>query len=309
MKKTEKTFFDGEKSAAEPSLSPLLARLPLELAAQIGMALSSKPRGWEGLGEIRLRRERPCTLSVWGQTVPLAYVFERAAFADLIGALCGGAIYAHREEIRRGYISVGGGVRVGIAGRATGEGGEAVTDFTSLVIRVPRCVSGAGEALLRAYRAGEGRRGVLLWAKPGEGKTTALRDLICRLAVGSGPAVAVVDTRGEFEGTLSEKCHADLLVGYSRGEGISIALRTLAPALIVCDEIGGKEDARAIEEAGLCGVPLIASVHGGAVEEVVRLPHLRRLLRRGLFGYLVGICRRDKEFVSETVTWEEARGI
>jgi stage III sporulation protein AA len=98
-------------------------------------------------------------------------------------------------------------------------------------------------------------------------------------------------------------------VGYSRGEGISIALRTLAPALIVCDEIGGEEDARAIEEAGLCGVPLIASVHGGAVEEVVRLPHLRRLLRRGLFGYLVGICRREKEFVSETVTWEEARGI
>jgi hypothetical protein len=42
---------------------------------------------------------------------------------------------------------------------------------------------------------------------------------------------------------------------------------------------------------------------------VVRLPHLRRLLRRGLFGYLVGICRREKEFVSETVTWEEARGI
>ena len=305
MKKTEKTFFDGEKCALSPSLEAILSRLPLELAAQIGMVLSSHPKGWEGLGEIRLRRERPSTLTVWGQTVPLAIQLGREAFGSIVDGLCGGAIYAHREEIRHGYVSVGGGVRVGIAGRVTGE--AEISDFTSLTVRIPRRIAGAGEALLEAYRKGEGRRGILLWAKPGAGKTTALRDFVSRLAVGRGPSVAVVDTRCEFEGTLGDGCHADLLVGYARGEGISIALRTLAPALIVCDEIGGGEDARAIEEAGLAGVPLVASVHGGSVEEVVRLPHLRRMLGRGLFGYLVGIHRRDKTFLSETVPWEEAR--
>ena len=112
MKKTEKTFFDGEKCALSPSLEAILSRLPLELAAQIGMVLSSHPKGWEGLGEIRLRRERPSTLTVWGQTVPLAFQLGREAFGSIVDGLCGGAIYAHREEIRHGYVSVGGGVRI-----------------------------------------------------------------------------------------------------------------------------------------------------------------------------------------------------
>ena len=309
MEKNKKTFFDGKSADFRQIIESVLSYLPMELAAEIRMTLSSHPEGWEGLGEIRLRREAPSTLTVWGRTAPLSFRFETSSFRQLVERLCEGSLYAHREQIRRGYLSLGHGVRVGVAGYAVREGDstQGVSEFTSLVFRIPHSAPGAGEAVLAAYRAGGGKRGILLWAPPGEGKTTALRDFVNRLAVGRGPSVAVVDTRDEFQGTLDRGCHADLLLGYSRAEGIRIALCTLSPALIVCDEIGGAEEARAIEEAGLSGVPLVASVHGRSAEEVVRLPHLRGLFKRGLFGYLVGIRRRGRAFIGETVTWEEVR--
>ena len=309
MEKNKKTFFDGEDPLFSRALDRILPHLSAGQAAAIRMTLAAYPDGEAGLGEIRLRQGAPSTLTVWGGTVPLPSTPQEESLGRLVDRLCGGSLYAHREEIRRGYLSVGGGVRVGIVGKATREGDEigAVSEFTSLVIRVPHRIPGAGEGVLSAYRAGEGRRGVLIWAPPGMGKTTALRDFVSRLAVGKGPSLALVDTRGEFEGTLDGACHADLLTGYSRAAGIRIALCALSPALIVCDEIGGAEEARAIEEAGLAGVPLVASVHGASAGEVTRLPHLRRLFENGYFGYLVGISRRGREFASETVTWEEAR--
>ena len=49
------------------------------------------------------------------------------------------------------------------------------------------------------------------------------------------------------------------------------------------DEIGGREDARAIGEAARCGCTILATAHGENMEEITRKPYLGELVRDGLF--------------------------
>jgi stage III sporulation protein AA len=103
----------------------------------------------------------------------------------------------------------------------------------------------------------------------------------------------VVDTRGElgFETDGRGLC-LDILRGYPRARGVEIATRTLSAQVIVCDEIGDTEEAMSLISSHHGGVPLVASAHGGTVEEILRRTGLRLLHEARLFGAYMGI-RRD----------------
>jgi stage III sporulation protein AA len=47
-----------------------------------------------------------------------------------------------------------------------------------------------------------------------------------------------------------------------------LALRAMAPEVIIADEIGGSEDIRAIEEVINSGVKIICSAHGKNVDDI-----------------------------------------
>ena len=47
-----------------------------------------------------------------------------------------------------------------------------------------------------------------------------------------------------------------------------MALRSLSPQIIACDEIGGEKDIEAVKEISVCGVGLLCTVHGETMEEV-----------------------------------------
>ena len=102
--------------------------------------------------------------------------------------------------------------------------------------------------------------------------------------------VAVVDERGEFAGTYlgvpqnDLGCCCDVLDGYPKAEGILIAVRTLSPEVIVCDEIGSDDEADALEQGMNAGAALIASIHAGSAAELLRRRQARTLLRTGAFG-------------------------
>ena len=106
------------------------------------------------------------------------------------------------------------------------------------------------------------------------GKTTVLRDL-CRI-IGNRHKLAVIDTRSEIAATYSGQpqndigVYTDVLNGYPRSEGIEIAVRTLSPEYIACDEITGEADF-----TSLClnsGVKLIFTVHCGDIKQAQSVP-------------------------------------
>lgn len=279
-------------------------------------ALAEAVRGVAGeVEEIRLRAGRCASMTVGGRNLSTHTVLTAADLHGILTHLCGGSLYAYSQTINEGYISLPGGIRVGVAGQAVCEEGRVigVRDINSLCIRLPHRHGRVGGPVCRLLRAmaaeGGAPRGVLIYAPPGVGKTTLLRGVAAAMASEPPPwRTVVVDTRGELGFEMDDPALAlDVLGGYPRARGVEIATRTLAAQLIVCDEIGDVEEAMALISAHHGGVPLVASAHAGTVDELLRRTGIRLLHEARLFGAYIGI-RRDGcgDFTYRITPWAEA---
>ena len=267
--------------------------------------------------EIRLRAGRCASLTLNGENHALPLVLTQSELTAILTRMCGGSLYAYSQTIHEGYITLREGVRVGVAGRAVCEEGRiiGVCEITGLCIRLPhihRAVGGEICRLLRTLNQGKtAPAGILLYAPPGEGKTTLLRGVAVGLAGGDGQAplrTVAVDTRGElgFETEGRGLC-LDVLRGYPRARGVEIATRTLSAQVILCDEIGDTEEALSLISTHHGGVPLIATCHGGSVIEILRKTGIRLLHEARLFGAYVGIRRDGRgDFTYRVTPWSQA---
>ena len=284
----------------------LLRMLPYRLADEIRRKAEEQKASVE---EIRMRTGRASSLTVGGRNIVLRTVLSREEMEKFFALICEGSLYAHSETINNGYLTLEGGIRVGICGRASTSGGRilGVYDVSSFNIRIPHPIRRVGEPVCRRLREAAGK-GVLVYSPPGEGKTTLIRSVAESMAGGLSPwRVAVIDTRGELSFSLSgEGLCLDVLSGYPRGVGIEIATRTMNAQLIVCDEIGDVCEAEAIIAAQNCGVPFLATAHADGVDELLRRTGIARLHAARVFGCYVGIRRRGCELQYSFTEWEDA---
>ncbi len=284
-------------------LHEILSAFPPRLARELLHMEESHVGLSVRISELRVRAERSSSLTLDGKNIPLPIILTREEVARALQALCRGSVYAYAESLKEGYLTVGGGIRIGVAGRAVTEGGRinGISDISSLVIRLPRHVTGAGTAALSLFRRLSGGEGLLICALPGVGKTTALRDLAVLLSSGrEARRVAIVDTRCEIDiGTFPRGCLIDCLTGYPKGIGLETAIRVLSPEAVLMDEIGGEEDAASILSVQYAGIPLIASAHVGAPSLIGKSSPLLRLIRAGVFRYALTISRCGGEYRHE----------
>jgi stage III sporulation protein AA len=271
------------------SLQESLRRLPMEVK--------------DKLLEIRLRVERPVMLVLNSTDMWLckSNILTRSDMDQIIQFLTQSSIYAREEELRQGFITLPGGHRVGLVGKALLEDGRIRTlkHIGSLNIRLARQVIGAADEVLPYLLEGNSFISTLLVSPPGCGKTTLLRDLIRQLSIGlpqknvKGHKIAIVDERSEiaacYQGIPQNDVgpRTDVLDGARKAEGIMLVLRSMSPEIIATDEVGSPEDIRALEEALVSGVRLMATAHGEGWEDLKQRPILRELVKRGLFGRIV----------------------
>ncbi len=206
-------------------------------------------------------------------------------------ALSEHALYARAEEQRSGFITLRGGHRMGLCGRVIlqGQSIRALREISSLCIRVAGEWQGAADRLLPILTDEQGRpRSTLIVGQPGTGKTTLLRDA-CRRLSELGCRVGVADERSEIaamcagEAQLRVGPNTDVLDGCPKEAGLRWLLRSMAPDVLVTDELGTPADVQAVLDAAAAGVCVVSTLHGRSVQPAPARGLLSHILLHNAF--------------------------
>lgn len=208
------------------------------------------------------------------------YLTERE-LEEIIKNICQYSIYAFENEIRQGYLTVQGGHRIGVAGKVViCENGlvRNITHIRFLNIRISHEIIGAADEIMPFLYEDNHFLNTVLVSPPGCGKTTLLRDIVRQVsdgnAFGAGRQVGVVDERSEIAGSFlgipqnNVGIRTDVLDACPKVQGMMLLMRSMAPAVVAVDEIGSRQDMRAIQEITQCGSKVVATMHGGSLEDV-----------------------------------------
>ena len=265
-------------------MDEILRYFPNKIYQIFSNLLQENPQIANELQEIRIRVDKPIILKLREKDLILQYNILQTEILQIVERLCENSIYAYKNQICEGFITIKGGHRVGLTGSCVIENGKItnIKYISSLNIRIAREVKNCSTRILREIIDIENKTiyNSIIVAPPGRGKTTILRDIIRRLSDGiekinfRGKTCGVVDERGEiaamYKGVPQNDVgiRTDIIENVSKNKGIHMLIRTMAPEIIACDEIGSKEDVEAIHYALYSGVKGIFTMHGKNVEDI-----------------------------------------
>jgi len=252
--------------------------------------------------EIRLREGRvPVLVLPDGEwPVPGAARVSSEELKRLVEIASRWSVHTVLEQLRRGYLSLEGGHRLGLCGTVVMEGEQihALRGVTGANLRIARQKPGIAKGIAgMLFRDGR-LENTLILAPPGAGKTTLLRDLIRCISSGEvGPPlrVSVADERGELAAVWCGQAQMDLgdqtdvMDGCPKAAAIPLLLRGMNPQVIAVDEITVPEDLRAMGQAAGCGTVLMATAHANGTQDLKKRALYREMMQQGLFQRLVTI--------------------
>ncbi len=268
--------------------------------------------------EIRIRVDRPVILKYpEGKEDILDQVVTQNEILNILQSLCNNSIYSYQSQICDGYITLQGGHRVGITGNVAMKDGKItnVNYVSSLNFRIAREIIGASDEILKEVITRINSQNnlknsnsdtsnleinnTLIVSKPGCGKTTVLRDLVRNIS-NKGFTVSLIDERGEiasmYKGIPQNDIglRTDVMDNVTKSLGMKIAVRTMAPQVIVADEIGTEGDFEAINYGICSGVKGIFTAHGSDISELRQNETLNKLYEEKLFKRIIFLENRGK---------------
>ena len=294
----------------------VLKYMPKEIKAMIE---EMQPTLLETMEEVRLRQNKPIILygggreyiiNIKGQLVfdpKNAYFCTLDDIKNAVSLITNFSLYSFEDDIRNGFVTIEGGHRVGICGKAVLENGKIRTfrDISFINYRVARQVLGAADKVLQyILKEDNGVYNTLIISPPQCGKTTILRDIVRQISGGistmgfKGKKVGLIDERNEIAACSlglpknDVGIRTDVLDGCPKAEGIQIMIRSMSPDIIATDEIGRNEDAGAVLDAINAGVKIITTIHGSNIEDFLRKPALEKL-HENLFERYIIMSRRQ----------------
>ena len=270
------------------------------------------------LQEIRIRVNCPCIFVIGRmeffpdqrgrlhKEMEKGFVFSKEDVDVLFNHICNYSPYAYESQLKQGFLTVAGGHRVGVCGQVVLQDGKIslMKQVQFLHVRIVHEIPGVGNAIL-PYLFDHGQfLNTLIISSPGVGKTTMLRDLTKSLSDGNryadGKQICIVDERSELAGCYMgiPQNHVgkrtDVLDACPKAEGMMMAIRSMGPEIIVVDELGLQGDYEAVEKASVCGIKILASVHGDNLDEIFSEKNAFFSIIKKVFHRLI-LLRWEKE--------------
>ncbi|WP_297422193.1 stage III sporulation protein AA [Clostridium sp.] len=261
----------------------------------------------EQIYEFRIKVGKPIIVySKHGESI-MSYISTKEDMRSIVQKISNYSLYAYEEDIRQGFITIKGGHRIGIAGECVMEKGEVKTirNISSVNVRICREVIGASDKVMK-YIASKSRiYNTIIISPPKCGKTTILRDIARNISNGmsilglNGKKVVVVDERSEIGA-----CHlgvpqtdlglrTDVLDNCLKREGLIMAIRSLSPEVLICDEIGTQGDIESLIMAFNSGVNIITTIHGFTIEDLYKRKVLSDLLNNQILERAIILSNRN----------------
>ena len=238
------------------------------------------------------------------------YFVTREDILEIMQVICNNSIYSYQNEIANGYITINGGHRVGITGDVVLENNKVINIkyISSLNFRIARQILDCSNNILKYVINLEENTifHTLIVSPPGAGKTTILKDLVRKISDGipeigfKGIDVSLIDERGEisamYNGVPQNKIgiRTDVLENVSKPIGIKMAVRSMAPKVIVADEIGNYNDIEAINYAVCSGVKGIFTAHSLSYETMMLNKELNKLINMKIIERIIFLDSKTK---------------
>jgi stage III sporulation protein AA len=236
------------------------------------------------LEELRIKVNKPLFIHIGSKEEVWDYIATAEDIKYIMQRISNYSIYAFEDEIRQGYITIKGGHRVGLCGICVIENNsiKTIKDISSINIRVCKEIIGSADKVMPYIIHDNLVYNTIIISPPKCGKTTLLRDISRIISQGNkaynfhGKNVSIIDERSEIAGSfkgvpqMEVGDRTDILDNCPKSEGIMMAIRSMSPDVIVCDEIGTQKDMESILMALNSGISLLTTVHGFGIEDLYK---------------------------------------
>ncbi|WP_228415520.1 stage III sporulation protein AA [Terrisporobacter hibernicus] len=292
-------------------------KLSDEIINSLSLNLRNKIKTIQGenIEEIRLRINKPLIINgnqkdyfynekynKLDLNMDKAYIVTKEDVEQTFQIICKYSIHSFMDDIKKGFVTLRGGHRVGIVGKAIVENGkvENLKHISSLNIRISKEVKDCSDKVMdHIIKSPTKINNTIIISPPQCGKTTLLRDIVRNLSNGTekynfkGVNVALIDERNEIAGSylgtpqMDVGIRTDIIETCPKDVGIMMVLRSMSPNVIITDEIGTEKDIKALYTALNGGVGLITTVHGDSIEDIRNKKELNNLLDEELFKKVI----------------------
>ncbi len=265
------------------------------------------------INEIRLRANKPIVVNIMGRNkflcssgltedVDDTVICKLSEITNIIKNASDNSLYAVNDQIRKGFLTIKGGIRIGICGEVVENEGKVQTikNINSINIRIPHKVKNCS---LNAYLHIVNNckiRNTLVVSPPGAGKTTFIRDLAEQISLKqSNFNLLIVDERCEISATvdgmqlLNIGPSCDVYTNCSKEFAFENGIRSMKPDVIITDEINLENDLTAIKTAITSGVKVIATIHANDLNDLKQKPNFESVLKNKIFDRFVVLSNKN----------------
>ncbi len=280
------------------------------LFSDLSSALDKIP--YQNLCELRLREGGQVIVNILGQNYYLGkngvtneksdgLKVSKGFLGSVIQKLGNNSIYTINDQLIEGYVTIPGGIRVGVCGEVVIVDGKVKTikNISSLNFRFPHNIKNCSLPIYNFVVSGGEVNNTLIISPPGAGKTTMLRDLIWQLSKRENLLnILVCDERCElaevYNGQdVSKITNVDIISGSSKSFAFSNGIRSMKPSIIVTDEIDLERDTTSIKNAMTCGVKVIATIHARSVFDLKKKDAFLDIINNQLFDRYIVLSNAD----------------